>query len=170
MNTFDPKNAPSGFLAVLPLPRGNTWRCGLCAFHRDEAACSAAPCLPCSRPDEEWVYFVEIEQSRTLKHTPGPWVYAPDFDSDGKRAKVTTVAQCCEFVIGLPSAYEGGNYRDGDPSGEAEADARLIAAAPDLLEALRELEESTDWVWDNRARIKARAAIAKATGKEAAHA
>lgn len=57
--------------------------------------------------------------------------------------------------------------RVAELTAEVERLRGLIAAAPDLLEALRELEESTDWVWDNRARVKARAAIAKATGKEA---
>ncbi len=118
--------------------------------------------------------------STELQHTPGPWVYAPDFDSAGKRAKVTTVAQCCEFVIGLPSAYEGGNFRDGDPSGEAEADARLIAAAPELLEALQavmqmdvrghQLQDRLQFSDLGRAILAlACAAIAKATGKEAAN-
>lgn len=78
----------------------------------------------------------------STKHTPGPWIYAHDFDENGKRAKVTTIAVCCDFVIGLPAAYEGGNYRDGDPSGEPEADARLIAAAPELLETLK-----SAWLW-----------------------
>jgi hypothetical protein len=76
------------------------------------------------------------------KHTPGPWIHARDFDENGKRAKVTTIAVCCDFVIGLPAAYEGGNYRDGDPSGDPEADARLIAAAPELLKALESV-----WLW-----------------------
>ncbi len=76
------------------------------------------------------------------KHTPGPWTYARDFDENGNRPKVTTIAVCCNFVIGLPAAYEGGNYRDGDPCGDPEADARLIAAAPVLLKALKDLREA----------------------------
>lgn len=111
------------------------------------------------------------------KHTPGPWVSARDFDENGRRAKVTTIAVCCDFVIGLPAAYEGGNYRDGDPSGDPEADARLIAAAPDLLEALKALaglypsaEEMNDSDEYSVTEIDwveiARAAIAKATGEQ----
>lgn len=68
-------------------------------------------------------------------HTPGPWIYAPSRDDTGELARVTVVAHCCGYVIGLPTSIPGGNYRDGDPSGDEEADARLIAAAPDLLEA-----------------------------------
>ncbi len=80
---------------------------------------------------------------------------------------------CCEFVIGIPSSYPGGNYRDGDPSGNSEDDARLIAAAPDLLEALRVCASQSigaDWTPEQAlAFIKqhARAAIAKATGARA---
>ncbi|MCT8191309.1 hypothetical protein KY382_24425 [Pseudomonas monteilii] len=84
------------------------------------------------------------------RHTPGPWVarpvpnvglrghtgYAIDFNEDQE--------QVVDFV------YE-------------EADARLIAAAPDLLEALESCIEhgsmtGAEWVAD-----KARAAVAKAT-------
>ena len=66
-------------------------------------------------------------------HTPGPWIYAPSRDDTGELARVTVVAHCCGYVIGLPTSIPGGNYRDGDPSGDDEADARLIAAAPELL-------------------------------------
>jgi hypothetical protein len=69
------------------------------------------------------------------QHTPGPWVYA-ERKSLNDRPCVTTVAHCCEYVIGLPSDIPGGNYRDGDPSGDPEADARLITAAPTLFDAL----------------------------------
>lgn len=103
----------------------------------------------------------------SAKHTPGPWVYALDDGPIGEpmaRPSVTTVARCCDYVIGLPSSIPGGNYRDGDPSGDPEADARLIAAAPDLLDALQRIADETaaTWVCDI-----ARAAIAKATGEPA---
>ena len=47
-----------------------------------------------------------------------------------------------------------------------EADARLIAAAPDLLDALIDLLEAADEAWspDRPCSKDARAAIAKATG------
>lgn len=90
------------------------------------------------------------------KHTPGPWkatpcrVYAPETE-DRLELRVT---------------ISGGNRDDN------RANARLIAAAPDLLEALRGL--LPDAVGnhiggpDTQARIDAaRAAIAKATGSAA---
>jgi len=99
----------------------------------------------------------------SAKFTPGPWVYA----ESGPGQKVTTVAHCARFVIGLACSIPGGNYRDGNPCGDEEADARLIAAAPELLEALRAMTERWEpdtegadrRMWEN-----ARAAIAKATG------
>lgn len=75
-----------------------------------------------------------------LKHTPAPWVYIQDknkiignswfcepdpTDPDDKGIKTT--------VISLLGAM-GGN--------DAEADAKLIAAAPELLEALQKLLKS----------------------------
>jgi hypothetical protein len=85
-------------------------------------------------------------------HTPGPWATVPTTakgaHSDTKRLDV--VSHGAEFS---PSFVAG----DVSPS-----DARLIAAAPDLLEALRLGVENdiptTEWL-----RI-ARAAIAKAEG------
>lgn len=107
------------------------------------------------------------------KHTPGPWVYAEDEGAPGDpstRPRITTVAWCCDFVIGLPSDIPGGNYRDGDPSGDPEADAKLIAAAPDLLAALQLLEDDYAAMLKgngisepNTRLLAARAAIAKAT-------
>lgn len=101
------------------------------------------------------------------KHTPGPWAYALEYGPNiTEPPRITTVGRCASYVIGLPSDYPGGNYRDGDPSGDEEADARLIAAAPELLDALRHL-------WHNAkasgadmglALDVAQAAISKATG------
>ena len=82
------------------------------------------------------------------KHTPGPWVYGLRFDSENQRAKITTVAHCGDYVIGLASAYPGGDYRQGDPCGAEEADAKLIAAAPDLLAAAEAIKIDSDEVVD----------------------
>lgn len=80
------------------------------------------------------------------KHTPGPWRYdyAPGYCGELLAANGTTLA---EFVT--------------EPS---EANARLIAAAPDLLEALIDIAEKST---DAGAIECARAAIAKATGEAA---
>lgn len=117
-----------------------------------------------------------------MAHTPGPWAYELEYGPNiTESPRITTVARCANYVIGLPSEYPGGNYRDGDPCGDEESDARLIAAAPDLLEALQSV-----WLWmENQAdaqskgghatfdlmalreqRDIARAAIAKATGEQ----
>jgi hypothetical protein len=104
------------------------------------------------------------------KHTPGPWAYALEYGPNiTEPPRITTVAHCANYVIGLPSDYPGGNYRDGDPSGDEEADARLIAAAPDLLEALRgavllfacHAKDCTTMNWLDRAE----AALTKAGGE-----
>ena len=107
----------------------------------------------------------------SAKHTPGPWVYAREYGASVTEApKITTVARCADFVIGLECDYPGGDYRNGDPSGDEEADARLIAAAPDLLDALEtmlmQFTKTPSTLKDSEARVKAHAAIAKATGEQ----
>ena len=90
------------------------------------------------------------------KHTPGPWrADAWNFHSRTTvRAGDETIAEC------------HGHGRDRH---QCEADARVIAAAPDLLEALEDaldLIESISPVEGDTVR-KARAAIAAATGEAA---
>ena len=89
-------------------------------------------------------------------HTPGPWQYLPgDEDEETCGLIVGKTAWVCDFV--------------SDP---IEANARLIAAAPDLLEALKEMVEIAELTigWfstppnANGPLIQARAAIAKAEG------
>lgn len=102
------------------------------------------------------------------KHTPGPWAYELEYGPNiTELPRITTVARCANYVIGLPSDYPGGNYRDGDPSGDEEADARLIAAAPDLLEALAMADAMLSGAnMDAKAvEKKVRSALAKARGE-----
>jgi len=86
------------------------------------------------------------------KHTPGPWVvvgsHVERHDGDGIYSRI---AACYETTI----CEEHG--------GTALANARLIAAAPDLLAALRALVHpmASDEDVDH-----ARAAIAKAEGNQ----
>ena len=83
------------------------------------------------------------------KHTPGPW-----YNSDLRKgrmvfAKTDTrlVADCSDISVRT--------------EGEEQANARLIAAAPELLEALEYLmKHDNSEGWSN-----ARAAIAKARGQ-----
>lgn len=103
--------------------------------------------------------------STTATHTPGEWeiadsdnrfVYALDAESGCNRFDLTVH---CYQQYALP--------------GEAAANARLIAAAPDLLEACKELLRAVDDVYTatgyfklsdtSEQRLKIEAAIAKAT-------
>lgn len=93
-----------------------------------------------------------------IKPTPGPWsvdgnVIRGDAKSNG------SVSVACILDVAYPYGRWAGE--------SAQANARLIAAAPELLEALQLLLEQDDngedeiWV-----RNKARDAIAKATGEQ----
>ena len=89
------------------------------------------------------------------KHTPGPWV----LESPESGGRVLAQDERAT-IIHTPT---------GSPFNELViADARLIAAAPDLLDALEELAngyKGNRWDVGLVPRIKkARAAIAKATG------
>ena len=93
----------------------------------------------------------------TPKHTPGPWETYGDDKSDirpaTKAGKNRIIAQCPGYKT------------------ERQANARLIAAAPELLEALQSLYGMGEWQRTiteemgstvGRAYAKARAAIQKA--------
>jgi len=93
-----------------------------------------------------------------MKHTPGPWRIDPiKAHANGNRR---IMAEQCTTVAVVPEHLA--------------ADARLIAAAPDLLEALQEVcarllyrGVSTNAGRPDRTALEiARAAIAKATGGE----
>jgi DUF1680 family protein len=90
------------------------------------------------------------------KHTPGPWAYAGYARSMAFRVTKTpedATGDVCNVLAGLAAKTNE----------EVEANARLIAAAPDLLEALMHCatDEGPEQEWLDRAR----AAIAKATGE-----
>ena len=85
-----------------------------------------------------------------MSHTPGPWVKGGDFGdvvgADGERV----------IVWGLGIGH-------GQRDKTTEANARLMQAAPDLLEALEELlNGGSIWVKDEHI---ARDAIKKARGE-----
>ena len=105
------------------------------------------------------------------KHTPGPWLRddRSGLDCDVRAASGRKVALCW----GLAS-NNATNYR-ADYRAECDANAHLIAAAPELLDALRAFLRApsvgsagpgavTIAVQDFNLRA-ARAAIAKATGE-----
>ena len=93
-------------------------------------------------------------------HTPGPWkshfgetyyVTGPDL---GRVA----------IMMNLKGAHGLGGRRSGD---ESAANCRLIAAAPDLLAALRRLMDGTTTLEDAAdAAAQARAAITKAEDRQ----
>ena len=97
-----------------------------------------------------------------MKHTPGPWdTRGFDFIGTAESA-YQTIAYCSDHRNKAP--------RHPD---ETLANARLIAAAPDLLEACRAaraiISEPGDYdglAWDEAEHLL-QIAIAKATGKEA---
>ena len=85
-----------------------------------------------------------------VSHTPAPW----------KMLNVPVTNPRIHMMIG-PALLK---------RPVSEADARLISAAPDMLEALKAMIAAGDAApyWEvNAARDLARAAIAKATGEEA---
>ena len=90
------------------------------------------------------------------KHTPGPWKFS--FESIHPEWAIVTTGG------GAVVANVNADHRQ-------EANASLIAAAPDLLEAgeafLRELDEGDSFPAWEAAKAKLRAAIAKARGETA---
>ena len=100
------------------------------------------------------------------KHTPGPWLRddCSGLDCDVRAASGRKVALCW----GLAS-NNATNYR-ADYRAECDANAHLIAAAPELLEALQLGKDfligSTAWTQAQVDELteKICAAIAKATG------
>jgi hypothetical protein len=88
------------------------------------------------------------------KHTPGPWHY---FETEDGRCRVKPLNG--KYIVAECSAMEPQCEEQG-------SNARLIAAAPDLLEALRRLLDSGDVrdAAEKGALAAARAAIAKAEG------
>ena len=92
----------------------------------------------------------------TQTHTPGPWVACPG--NARQVYKIETNARGNQN-----DGYEIAALRGPDK----DANARLIAAAPDLLAALDYLVRARDkgWKIDETGWDHARAAIARATGK-----
>lgn len=106
------------------------------------------------------------------KHTPGPWMYQGAMNCD--KIKVGTCDRdiCLQglkdsiCVLQMPGGYNGIKQHS-----ETVANARLIAAAPEMLEALEEclgaLTGGLDgkWSMDIDPAEEARKAIAKAKGE-----
>lgn len=106
-------------------------------------------------------------------HTPGPWsVFASDW-SEGTYIINSVNEHDCETCDTCDDAIE--EHCRYCPYGEAdEANARLIAAAPALLEALERAVQDIDGGWNADEAdahfpwlFEARSAIARATGEGA---
>ncbi len=102
------------------------------------------------------------------KHTPGPWVV--------DEANTNLVARLVDGVYEYVCAVEPSSFSTREYNNEQEeADARLIAAAPELLEALKMgYADTMDYIQrnhlsgaeNNRWLVLARAAITKAEGEK----
>jgi len=98
------------------------------------------------------------------KHTPGPWIYYADLPSTEPDWHIVTTANKLRLLANIH--IEPGNAVD-------EANARLIAAAPELLAALEALLQANYPAYypalepptKDDARIVALSAIAKAKGE-----
>lgn len=103
------------------------------------------------------------------EHTPGPWFLEPPSEQtphiwiSAPTSSVIAKIEICDYDDG-----EGEHL-----TGEDWANADLIAAAPDLLEALKDLLEDTQHRDhdcgddpENCPVLRARAAIAKAEGRD----
>jgi hypothetical protein len=119
---------------------------------------------------------VSNEQT-VMQHTPGPWVYKRH-EKHGDVDHIATVAWCSDYCIGKDCGTAAS--RNYESHGTDEADARLIAAAPDLLNALRSLlrhvervqelmaEECGAWFCDDGPTSMARHALRLAVGADGA--
>lgn len=90
-----------------------------------------------------------------IGHTPGPWVVG-----EGLRGYDFGIVKKIEMAeIGIADIPEGVHV------GEAEANARLIAAAPDMLAALKDALRLMDTMANTQAAKVLTSAIAKAEGR-----
>lgn len=86
-----------------------------------------------------------------MEHTPGPWEVTPNGGIAGNGQNVV-----CNDISTL---LNYGGLPIGNGFGEAEANARLIAAAPDLLAALQALRGAFVHIPGDDAGNKVRTAI-----------
>jgi uncharacterized NAD-dependent epimerase/dehydratase family protein len=100
------------------------------------------------------------------KHTPGPWTALPEeCDNPYVRIRGTRLGRRFKIANVMNAGYDDQHEREVE---ETRANAALIAAAPELLEALQEVfmigDRLVSDVYGYEFKEKARAAIAKATG------
>jgi hypothetical protein len=101
----------------------------------------------------------------SAQHTPGPWEFAEWNAGINGRPGYGLIAEHGSLNVTVHTRKpKGDGWSDVDCTEQAQADARLIAAAPDLLEALQfALHANYSNFMDMK--FKAAAAIAKAKGE-----
>ena len=95
----------------------------------------------------------------TTKHTPGPW----RVKHKAKLGWAGVLTQEGDIIADI--VVDGQDFRDPE---QALDDARLIAAAPDMLAALERLVRCVSHMDEHPAMVNAHDVIAKATKKDAA--
>jgi hypothetical protein len=114
-----------------------------------------------------------------FKGTPGPWEYIASNENHGPYVcNAWGSGDICDgYVMSKPDSFSIRNGGDSKPikhqNEEGDANMRLVAAAPELLEALtRILTEYDSWKgynddgFEDETEELARAAIAKALGEQ----
>lgn len=101
-----------------------------------------------------------------FKGTPGPWEIKPEeVDRPYIRIRGTRLGGRFKVANVLSPDYDGVHHREAD---ETRANARLIAAAPELLEALTTtLDEIGHWLSQQKPGLKEKidSVVAKALGE-----
>lgn len=115
------------------------------------------------------------EAEAKIGHTPGPWEYVPSNSNHGPYvANGWGAGDICDcYTMSKPSDLAVCNGGTSEPihfqHEEADANARLIAAAPELLEALKKLLSTAELELTDADHAlgvyEARKSIAKAEGK-----
>jgi hypothetical protein len=84
-----------------------------------------------------------------MSYTPGPWKHRPSMY--GRQYRYVQIGKDADYTTGDVLAD----------------DARLISAAPDLYESLKEIVDATDTGWEHldATFTRARAALKKARGE-----
>jgi hypothetical protein len=102
------------------------------------------------------------------KHTPGPWIFSHDLGNGYSIAREVDGHNSASGKL-LPVAlavFTAGNYNETENRAVASANAHLIAAAPELLEACRWVKQEIEWKHDMTASLTVLdRIIAKAEGR-----
>ena len=109
-----------------------------------------------------------------VKHTPGPWAsypcnlerYSRVITANGAMVQIAYTGLNHHDQVAMTKEVYGDRMTYG-PGEETTANARLISAAPDLLEALIAAEQALEHAGSHLHADRCREVIAKATGAAA---